>query len=71
MIIEYMTLDELLRRKAVDYGYGSIRAMSRALGLKSKRLAPIVQGRSRLSMELRRLIVRELDVAPEVLDKMI
>lgn len=71
MIIEHMTLDELLKRKAADYGYGSIRALSRALGFKSKRLAPIVEGRHRLSMEVRRAIVRELDVAPEVLDRMI
>lgn len=69
-MIEHMTLDELLKRKAKDYGYGSVRAMSRALGLKSRRLEAIVQGMNGMTIEIRRAIVQQLDVDPEVLDRM-
>ena len=70
-MMDHMTLDELLRRKAVDYGYGSLAAMARSWGLTERHLYPIVQGIYGLSIEIRRLIVNELDVAPEVLERMI
>lgn len=70
-VLDHMTLDELLRRKAVDYGYGTLKAMAEAMGIKDQRLKNVVNARVRLSLEMRRLIIRELDVAPEVLERMI
>ena len=70
-MLEHMTLDELLRRKAADYGYGSLAAMARSWGLNKKTLYSITWGVNGLSIDMRRKIINELDVAPEVLERMI
>ena len=69
--METMTLDELLRRKAIDYGYGSLAAMAESWGLSRRTLYQITQGVNGLSIEMRRRIVNERDVAPEVLERMV
>ena len=70
-MLDHMTLDELLRRKAADYGYGSLKGMARAWRISPLALYNLVSARSGISLKMRRLIVRELDVAPEVLERMI
>ena len=70
-MLDHMTLDELLRRKAVDYGYGSLKGMARALGISPLALYNIANAKTRVSKRMRILFVRELDVAPEVLERMI
>lgn len=70
-MLENMTLGELLKRKAVDYGYGTLAAMAESWGIGRRTLYQVVQGINGLSIEMRRRIINELDVAPEVLERMI
>lgn len=64
-----MTLRELLDRKAVDYGYGSIAGMAKAWGVHRQRLYNLTNGRNGLSLEMRQRMIRELDIAPAVMEE--
>lgn len=66
-----MTLKELLERKAKDYGYETETELAEALGVSASCLNRVLREKRRPGIGLRRAICRELDVAPEVLERVI
>lgn len=66
-----MTLEELLVRKAYYYGYGSAAKLAEVLGVSASCLNRVLREKRLPGIGLRRAICRELDVAPEVLERVI
>lgn len=64
-----MTLRKLIERKARDYGYGSVWKMCKELGFDPERLYSPMRGDGQLGIDTKRRIVRELDVSPEILER--
>lgn len=62
---------ELLQQKAVDYGYGSLEQMSEELGLYRRTLRRVVNREHGPGIGIKRLICQELDVDPDVLERVI
>lgn len=70
-MIEHMTLYELLERKAKDYGYRSITHMAREMGIAQERLHGPASGRTNMGVKAKRCIIQQLDVSPEVLERIL
>jgi transcriptional regulator with XRE-family HTH domain len=66
-----VTLEELLVRKAYYYGFGTETELAEALGVSTSCLSRVLREKCRPGIGLRRAICRELDVAPEVLERVI
>lgn len=64
-----MTLGEMLRRKMTDYGYSSVRELAEALGVTDSHIYYALKNQHGAGLELRRAMVQELDVSPEILER--
>lgn len=70
--MENMTLSRLLRRKMIDYGYGSLSELGKDLGVEASEVHYLMSGRVACPRVKTRLaLCRVLDIAPEVLDRAI
>jgi hypothetical protein len=66
-----MSLGDVLRRKASDYGYKTIGEMALALGMDESAMYCIASGECLPALKTRRILCRELDISPVVMERMV
>lgn len=66
-----MNLRELLLWKMVDYGYSGCSEMARDMGVSPTTMCDIMRGEYGPGLKLRRAFVDKLDIAPEVLERVL
>ena len=61
----------MLKRKASDYGYKTIGEMARAMGMDESAMYGIARGECLPALSTRRILCRELDISPAVMERMV
>lgn len=69
-MIEQMTLGEIVRRRAEDYGIGRPEELAAATGMSHQHARCLLLGKLRnVGLEARRGLVRALDLDPDVIER--
>ena len=69
-MVEGMSLRELVVRRCRDYGYETPQQLAEATGMSKQNAWMVMSGRQiHAGIELRRALVRALDLDPEVIER--
>ena len=69
-MVEGMSLQELVVRRCRDYGYETAQQLAEATGMSKQNAWMIMSGRQiHAGIELRRALVRALDLDPDVIER--